>query len=92
MSAAAEAGMNEISRLSQVRDHMERHLRGRRSSSNLPATIELILSRPIVSARMIAKTARATQRGGALNLVSELNVREVTLGGAATGRGAFFEI
>jgi hypothetical protein len=82
MSAAVEAGMKEISRLSQARDQMERHLRGRRSSSSLPAVIELVLSRPIVSARMIAKTAKVTQRG-ALNLIGELGVREVT------GRGRY---
>lgn len=82
MSAAGEAGMKEISRLSQARDQMERHLRGRRSTSSLPATIELILSRPIVSAPMIAKSAKVTQRG-ALNLLGEINIREVT------GRGRY---
>lgn len=82
MSAAADAGMKEISRLSQARDHMQRHLRGRRSSSSLPATIELVLSRPIVSANMVAKAAKVTQRG-ALNLIREIGVREVT------GRGRY---
>lgn len=82
MSAVGEAGMKEISRLSQARDQMERHLRGRRSSSSLPATVELVLSRPIVSAGMIAKAAKVTRRG-ALNLVSELALREVT------GRGRY---
>jgi hypothetical protein len=82
MSAGAEVGMKEISRLSQARDQMERHLRGRRCSSSLPAVIELVLSRPIVSARMIAKTAKVTQRG-ALNLIGELGVREIT------GRGRY---
>lgn len=77
MSAAADAGMKEISRLSQARDQMERHLRGRRSSSSLPAAIELILSRPIVSASMIAKAAKVTPRA-ALNLVADLGTREVT--------------
>ncbi|MBL8580490.1 MAG: DUF1612 and helix-turn-helix domain-containing protein [Mesorhizobium sp.] len=82
MSATAEAGMKEISRLSQARDQMERQLRGRRSSSSLPATIELVLSRPIVSAPMIAKNAKVTQRG-ALNLIADLGVREIT------GRGRY---
>jgi hypothetical protein len=40
-------------------------------------TVELVLSRPTVSAPMIAKTAKVTQRG-ALNLIGELGVREVT--------------
>lgn len=82
MSAAADAGMKEIARLSQAREQMERRLRGRRSSTSLPAVIELILSRPIVSATMIAKAAKITPRG-ALNLVAELGVREMT------GRGRY---
>lgn len=82
MTAAAELGMKEIVRLSQAREQMERHLRGRRSSSNLPAVIELLLSRPILSAPMIAKSAKVTPRA-ALNLVAEIGVREIT------GRGRY---
>ena len=82
MSASAELGMKEIARLAQAREMMTRRLAGRRSSSSLPTTIELILSRPIVSAAVIAKTAKVTQRG-ALNLIGELGVREVT------GRGRY---
>jgi hypothetical protein len=61
---------------------MERRLRGRRSSSSLPAVVELVLSRPVVSAAMIAKTAKVTRRG-ALNLIADLGVREMT------GRGRY---
>lgn len=82
MSASAESGMKEIARLAQAREQMTRRLNGRRSSSSLPATIELVLSRPIVSAPMIAKTAKVTQRGP-LNLIGELGVREMT------GRGRY---
>lgn len=82
MSASAELGMKELARLGQARELMTRRLAGRRSSSSLPTTIELVLSRPIVSAPMIAKAAKVTQRG-ALNLVAELNVRELT------GRGRY---
>jgi hypothetical protein len=82
MSASAQSGMRELSRLAQARQQMTRRLNGRRSSSNLPTTIELVLSRPIVSAPMIAKAARITQRG-ALNLIGELGVREIT------GRGRY---
>jgi len=63
MSASAESGMKEIARLAQAREQMARRLNGRRSSSSLPTVIELVLSRPIVSAPMIAKTAKVTQRG-----------------------------
>lgn len=82
MSASAESGMKEIARLAQAREQMTRRLNGRRSSSSLPTTIELVLSRPIVSAPMIAKAAKVTQRG-ALNLIAELGIREVT------GRGRY---
>lgn len=82
MSFSAGAGMKEIARLAQAREQMERRLRGRRSSSSLPVAIDLILSRPIVSAAMIAKAARVTPRA-ALNLVGELGVRELT------GRGRY---
>jgi hypothetical protein len=82
MSASAESGMKEIARLAQAREQMARRLKGRRSSSSLPTAIELVLSRPIVSASMLAKTAKVTQRG-ALNLIGELGVREVT------GRGRY---
>lgn len=82
LSASAEIGMKDMARLAQAREQMTRRLNGRRSSSSLPTTIELVLSRPIVSAPMIAKTAKVTQRG-ALNLIGELGVREVT------GRGRY---
>lgn len=77
MSASADSGMKEMARLAQAREQMSRRLKRRRSSSSLPTTIELVLSRPIVSAPMIAKAARVTQRG-AHNLIGELGVRELT--------------
>lgn len=77
MSASAEAGTMEVARLAQAREQMTRRLNGRRSSSSLPTAIDLVLSRPIVSAPMIAKSAKVTQRA-ALNLIGELGVREVT--------------
>jgi hypothetical protein len=77
MSASAEVGMKEIARLTQAREQMTRRLNGRRSSSSLPTTVELVLSRPIVSAPMVARTAKVTQRG-ALNLIGQLGVREIT--------------
>jgi len=82
MSASAESGMKEIARLGQAREQMARRLNGRRSSSSLPTAIELVLTRPIVSAPMVAKAAKITQRG-ALNLIGELGVRELT------GRGRY---
>lgn len=86
LSSAAEAGMKELDRLGQAKDQMERRLRNRRSSSRLPDVVELVLSRPIVSVAMIAKEAKVTPRG-ALNLVSELGVREMTGRGRYRGWG-----
>ncbi|WP_298822753.1 RHE_PE00001 family protein [uncultured Roseibium sp.] len=82
MSAAAGVGMKDIDRLTLAKRQLERRAVGRRSTSNLPAAIDLLLSRPIVSAHMVAKAAKITPRG-ALNLVSELGVREIT------GRGRY---
>lgn len=86
LSSAAEAGMKELDRLGQAKDQMERRLRSRRSSSSLPEVLELVLSRPIVSAAMIAKAAKVTPRG-ALNLVADLGVREMTGRGRYRGWG-----
>ncbi len=82
MSAAAAAGMKDIDRLTMAKRQLERKATGRRSTSSLPIAIDLLLSRPIVSAHMVSKAARVTPRG-ALNLVGELGVREIT------GRGRY---
>ena len=82
MSAAAGAGIKDIDRLTLAKRQLERKTAGRRTTSSLPVAIELLLSRPIVSAHMVAKAARITPRG-ALNLVGELGVRELT------GRGRY---
>ena len=82
VSLAAEGGLKEIARLAQASDQMERRLRGRRASSSLPAAIELVLQRPVVSAEMVAQAAKVTPRG-ALNLIADLGVREMT------GRGRY---
>jgi hypothetical protein len=41
LSASAETGMKEIARPAQAREQMARRLTGRRSSSNLPAAVDL---------------------------------------------------
>lgn len=82
MSAAAAAGMKDIDRLTLVKRQLERRVMGKRSTSSLPIAVDLLFSRPIVSASMVAKAAGITPRG-ALNLVRELGVREIT------GRGRY---
>ena len=61
---------------------MERRLRNRRKSSSLPSLIDLVLARPVVSAGLIAAELKISQRA-ALDLIAELNIREVT------GRGRY---
>jgi hypothetical protein len=79
---AATAGLKELDRLALAKSQMERRLRNRRKNSRLPALIDLVLARPIVSAGLIAAELKITQRA-ALGLVAELNIREVT------GRGRY---
>lgn len=82
MGSAAAAGMKDIDRLTLAKRQLCRKAADRRTTSSLPVAIDLLLSRPIVSAHMVAKAAKITPRG-ALNLVSELGVREMT------GRGRY---
>lgn len=77
MGAAAGVGMKDIGRLTLAKRQLERKALDKRSTSSLPIAIELLLSRPIVSAHMIAKSAKISPRG-ALNLIGELGVRELT--------------
>ena len=78
----ALAGLKEHDRLVLAKNQLERRLRNRRSSSKLPELVELVLSRPLVSTSMIQETLKVSPQG-ALNLVGELGLREMT------GRGRF---
>ncbi len=82
MALSADSGLKELDRLSLAKLQMELRLKDRRSNSSLPEVIDVVLSRPIVSAKMIARHAGVTSRG-ALNLVTELGLREMT------GRGRY---
>jgi len=79
---AALAGLKEHDRLVMAKSQVERRLRARRTSSKLPDLVELVLSRPIVSTSLIQERLKVTKQG-ALNLVGELGLREMT------GRGRF---
>ncbi|GLS34902.1 hypothetical protein GCM10010869_04900 [Mesorhizobium tianshanense] len=79
---AALVGLKEHDRLTMAKSQMERRLRERRASSKLPDLIELVLSRPLVSTGLIQDRLKVTKQG-ALNLVGELGLREMT------GRGRF---
>jgi Protein of unknown function (DUF1612)/HTH DNA binding domain len=79
---AAKLGLKEHDRLMLAKGQMERRLVDRRVSSRLPDLIELVLSRPLVSSGMIQQALKVSKQG-ALNLVGELDLREMT------GRGRF---
>lgn len=79
---AALSGLKEHDRLVMAKNQMERRLRDRRASSKLPALVELVLSRPLVATGMIQDRLRVSKQG-ALNLIGELGLREMT------GRGRF---
>lgn len=80
--AAAEIGLKEHDRLALARTLMERKLEGRRTSSKLPELVEVVMAKPLVSAKMVAKTLDMTPQA-ARRIVLELGLREVT------GRGRF---
>jgi predicted transcriptional regulator len=61
---------------------LERKLEGRRTSSKLPELVELVMAKPLVSAKMVAKTLEVTPQA-ARRIVLELGLREMT------GRGRF---
>ncbi len=82
MTAAAEAGRKDHDRWLMARNLLARKLAGRRATSKLPALLDYVLTRPIVSAGMIAAELKITPRA-AQNLVAELGLRE------ATGRGRY---
>ena len=79
---AAEAGLQNHDRWANQRVLLLRKLENRRATSRLPALVDFVLARPIVSARMIAAELKITPRA-AQDLVGELGLRE------ATGRGRY---
>jgi Protein of unknown function (DUF1612)/HTH DNA binding domain len=82
LAAASEAGLKDHDRWLTARALLARKLDGRRSTSKLPALLDYVLTRPIVSAGMIAQELRITPRA-AQDLVAELGLRETT------GRGRY---
>lgn len=82
LSLAAEAGRKDHERWLTSRTLLLAKCAGRRSTSRLPALVDLVLRTPLVSTGMIAKELRVTPRA-AQNLVAELGLRELT------GRGRY---
>lgn len=76
-SAGAARGLEEHDGLILARRQLERKLVDRRSTSKLPTLVDYVMSRPIVSAGMVAKELSVTPRA-AQDLVAELGLREAT--------------
>jgi hypothetical protein len=81
-TAAATAGLKEHDRLMLARAQLIHRLGNRRKTSHLPALIDLVLARPLVSTGLIADELAISARA-AQNLVTELGLRELT------GRGRY---
>ncbi len=73
--AAADIGMKEHDRLTLAKTMMDRKLEGRRTSSKLPELVELVMAKPLVSAKMVAKTLEVTPQA-ARRIVLELGLRD----------------
>jgi Protein of unknown function (DUF1612)/HTH DNA binding domain len=81
-TAAATAGLKEHDRLMLARTQLMHRLGDRRKTSHLPALIDLVLARPLVSTNLVADELEISARA-AQNLVTELGLRELT------GRGRY---
>jgi hypothetical protein len=81
-AAAAAAGLKEHDRLILARGQLQHRATRRRKTSRLPALIDLVLARPLVSTTLIADELAISARA-AQNLVLELGLRELT------GRGRY---
>lgn len=62
VATSADLGMKELMRLSNAREILQLKLKGRRKSSKLPALVDLLLSRPIVTIPMAARALRISQQ------------------------------
>ena len=82
MTTAANEGLRDHDRWLGARRQLERKLVGRRSTSSLPALVDLVMRVPMVSAGVIADELKISPRA-AQQLVTELGLREMT------GRGRY---
>lgn len=82
ITSAGNLGLADHDRWLAARAVLLRKCEGRRSTSRLPALVDFMLARPIVSAGMIAQALDVTPRA-AQDLVAELDLREMT------GRGRY---
>jgi hypothetical protein len=82
IQAAAQAGLEEHDRLALAEAGLRRRCAGLRSNAKLPALAELVMSKPLVTAPMIARELKISARA-AQDMAPMLGLRELT------GRGRF---
>jgi Protein of unknown function (DUF1612)/HTH DNA binding domain len=81
-TAAATEGRKLHDRLMLARELLAHRVKGHRTTSHLPALIDLAIARPLVSTTLIADELAISGRA-AQNLIRELGLRELT------GRGRY---
>lgn len=77
LALAADAGLKDHDRILGAKDRFARRIGSRRSSSSLPALIDLAIETPVISAALIAQKLKVSQRA-ATGLAQELGLRETT--------------
>ncbi|MBM3651902.1 MAG: DUF1612 domain-containing protein, partial [Alphaproteobacteria bacterium] len=77
IAAAARQGLEEHDRLTLAKAALERRCRDCRRNARLPALAEFALSRPLVTAPMIAAALKISQRA-AQDMAPALGLREIT--------------
>ena len=60
VAAAADRGQKDLDRLTLAREVLGVQLKGRRSTSRLPALVDLLLSKPLVSVPLAAKALKVS--------------------------------
>ena len=81
-TAAATEGLKQHDRLILGRELLAHRVRGHRTTSHVPALIDLVIARPLVSTTLIADELAISGRA-AQNLIRGLGLREIT------GRGRY---
>ena len=81
-TAAATEGFKQHDRLMLARELLAHRVKGHRTTSHLPAVIDLVIARPLVSTTLIADELAVSGRA-AQNLIRALGLREIT------GRGRY---
>ena len=77
IQAAARAGLEEVDRLALAEARFRRRCQKLKSNARLPALAEFVLSKPLVTAPMIARQLNVSARA-AQDMAPALGLRELT--------------